>query len=109
MHSYGPHGGTRSWYTSSMTTDDDVTNNSKVDINGIPDGSSNTLFFGERFHSDPAYPAIATLGGWAWANYNAPQDYIFSAAVPVNFTLPPGTKTGSPNFPEDDRTAAFGS
>jgi prepilin-type N-terminal cleavage/methylation domain-containing protein/prepilin-type processing-associated H-X9-DG protein len=109
MNSYGANGGTRSWYISNMRTDGVFWINSKVDINSIPDGSSNTFFFGERLHFDPVYTAISTLGGWAWANYNAPQDYIFSTPVPVNFQLPIGSKTGSPNFPEDDRTAAFGS
>jgi prepilin-type processing-associated H-X9-DG protein len=109
MNSYGANGGTRSWYVGNMTNDGVFWINSRVSIESIPDGSSNTLFFGERYHLDPAYTGMATLGGWAWANFNAPQDYIFSTPVPVNFQLPPGTRTGSPNFPEDDRVCAFGS
>jgi prepilin-type N-terminal cleavage/methylation domain-containing protein/prepilin-type processing-associated H-X9-DG protein len=109
MNSYGANGGTRSWYVGNMSTDGVFYINSRVTIAGISDGTSNTLFFGERYHKDPAYTNIATLGGWAWANFNAPQDYILSSAVPVNYTLPPGTKTGAPAFPEDDRTCAFGS
>jgi prepilin-type N-terminal cleavage/methylation domain-containing protein/prepilin-type processing-associated H-X9-DG protein len=109
MNSYGANGGTRSWYIDSMTTDGVFWINSKVDIPGIADGTSSTLLFGERYHKDPAYTQIANEGGWAWANYDSPQDYIFSSPVPVNFTLPPGTKTGSPNYPEDDRLCAYGS
>ncbi len=109
MNSYGGNGGTRSWFVSSMTTDGVFYINSKVSIPAISDGSSNTLLFGERYHKDPAYTNISTVGGWAWANLNAPQDYLFSAVVPVNFQLPAGTKTGSPNFPEDDRLCAYGS
>jgi prepilin-type N-terminal cleavage/methylation domain-containing protein/prepilin-type processing-associated H-X9-DG protein len=109
LNSYGANGGTRSWYISSMTTDGVFYINSRVSIPGIRDGSSNTLLFGERLHFDPAYTDIATLGGWAWANYNAPQDYILSTCVPINFQLPAGTKVGAPNYPEDDRVCAFGS
>jgi prepilin-type N-terminal cleavage/methylation domain-containing protein/prepilin-type processing-associated H-X9-DG protein len=109
MNSYGANGGTRSWFVSSMTTDGMFYINSRVKIQGILDGTSNTFLFGERYHLDPAYTNIATLGGWAWANFNGPQDYILSTPVPVNFQLAPGTKTGAPLFPEDDRVCAFGS
>jgi prepilin-type N-terminal cleavage/methylation domain-containing protein/prepilin-type processing-associated H-X9-DG protein len=109
MNSYGANAGTRSWFVSSMSTDGVFYINSRVTIAGISDGTSNTLMFGERYHKDPSYTNIATLGGWAWANFNAGQDYLLSSAVPVNFTLPPGTAVGAPNFPEDDRVCAFGS
>jgi prepilin-type N-terminal cleavage/methylation domain-containing protein/prepilin-type processing-associated H-X9-DG protein len=109
MNSYGANAGTRSWYVASMTTDGVFWINSQVRIADITDGTAYTFLFGERSHTDPNYPAIATLGGWAWANYNAPQDYLLSTSVPLNYRLPPGTVTGPPNFPEDDRVACFGS
>ena len=109
MNSYGGNGGTRSWYVGNMTTDGVFYINSRVRFGDIIDGTSNTLLFGERYHQDPAYTAMPTIGGWAWANFSAGQDYLLSACVPVNFQLAPGTKTGSPNFPEDDRACAYGS
>jgi prepilin-type N-terminal cleavage/methylation domain-containing protein/prepilin-type processing-associated H-X9-DG protein len=109
MTSYGANGGTRSWYISSMTTDGVFWINSSVRLTDISDGTSNTLFFGERYHKDDVYTEIATTGGWAWANYDAPEDCILSTPVPINYKLPPGTKLGWPNYPEDDRVCAFGS
>jgi prepilin-type processing-associated H-X9-DG protein/prepilin-type N-terminal cleavage/methylation domain-containing protein len=109
MNSYGGNGGTRSWYVGDMTTDGVFWINSQVRIDDIGDGTAYTFLFGERRHFDPVYPAIATLGGWAWANFNAPEDYLLSTCQPVNYMLPPGTVTGPPNFPEDDRVACFGS
>jgi prepilin-type N-terminal cleavage/methylation domain-containing protein/prepilin-type processing-associated H-X9-DG protein len=111
MNSYGANAGTRSWYYTTMTTDGVFYINSRLTLTNITDadGTSNTFMFGERNHSDPAYTGIATLGGWAWANLNAGQDYLLSTAVPLNYTLPPGTKVGYPNYPEDDRVCAFGS
>lgn len=109
MNSYGANGGTRSWFISNMTTDGVFWINSRTTLNQITvmDGTSNTLMFGERHHWDPVYKAIESLGGWAWANYNAPQDYIFSTPVPVNYTIPPGTPL---TFAvQDPRTCAFGS
>jgi prepilin-type N-terminal cleavage/methylation domain-containing protein/prepilin-type processing-associated H-X9-DG protein len=109
MNSYMGNGGTRSWFVSSMTNDGVFYINSQTPILGVTDGTSNTFLAGERYHKDPAYTNIATLGGWAWANFDAGQDYLGSTPVPLNFMLPPGTVTGAPNFPEDDRVAAFGS
>src|SRR5262245_17381574 len=109
MNSYGANGGTRSWFYQNMTIDGMFYINSRVNIAGVRDGTSNTLLFGERYHDDPAYTNIQTLGGWAWANVNAGQDYLLSTSVPINYQLPLGTKTGGPNFPEDDRVCAFGS
>jgi prepilin-type N-terminal cleavage/methylation domain-containing protein/prepilin-type processing-associated H-X9-DG protein len=109
MNSYGACGGTQTYYTSSMTCDGLYYYNSKVKMTGITDGTSNTIAFGERWHWDPVYPAIQTLGGWAWANSNAVEDYLLSTFTPVNYTLPAGTVTGSPNYPEDNRINSFGS
>jgi prepilin-type N-terminal cleavage/methylation domain-containing protein/prepilin-type processing-associated H-X9-DG protein len=109
MNSYGANGGTRSWFVGNMTTDGVFWINSRVRILDITDGTSNTFLFGERYHQDPAYTDIDTLGGWAWANYDAPQDYILSTPVPINFQLPPGTPIGPPNYFEDNRVCAYGS
>lgn len=109
MNSYGANGGTRSWFITNMTTDGVFWVNSKNNLSQITvmDGTSNTIMFGERHHYDPAYTAMETLGGWAWANYNAPQDYLLSTPVPVNFTLAPGTPLTFANT--DPRICAFGS
>ena len=49
MNSYLANGGTRHWYVSSMRNDGVFWINSKVTLQGIPDGTSNTLAFGEAF------------------------------------------------------------
>jgi prepilin-type N-terminal cleavage/methylation domain-containing protein/prepilin-type processing-associated H-X9-DG protein len=109
MNSYGANGGKQSWYVDQTTADGVYSINSHVSATDITDGTANTLAFGERYHKDPAYTQIANEGGWAWANYDAPQDYILSTVVPINYQLAPGTQTGSPAYPEDLRLCAFGS
>jgi prepilin-type N-terminal cleavage/methylation domain-containing protein/prepilin-type processing-associated H-X9-DG protein len=108
MNSYGANGGTRSYYVDgSMSVDGVFWFNSAVRIADITDGTSNTLLFGERYHHDPNWATISTYGGWAWANFNAPEDYILSARVPINYLVPAG-QGGNYNF-TDPRVCAFGS
>jgi prepilin-type processing-associated H-X9-DG protein len=109
MNSYLANAGTISWYLSDMTFDGVFQINSKMKILGITDGTSNTLMIGERYHKDPVYTAINTLGGWAWANYNAPQDYFGGSQVPINTQIPVGTPTPIPFSIEDPRVDAYGS
>lgn len=109
MNSYGANGGKRSWFYDRTTGDGMFSFNSRIRVTDVGDGTSNTFLVGERYHRDPAYVAIAELGGWAWANRNAPQDYILSTPVPINFLLPPGTQVGAPAYNENDRQCAFGS
>jgi prepilin-type N-terminal cleavage/methylation domain-containing protein/prepilin-type processing-associated H-X9-DG protein len=108
MNSYLGNGGTRSWFVDANYSVDGIFHlNSKVTIAGIMDGTSNTFMAGERYHKDPVYTAIGGLGGWAWSNYQAPQDCIGSTRAPLNYTIPPGTTL---NFAsQDPRVAAFGS
>jgi prepilin-type N-terminal cleavage/methylation domain-containing protein/prepilin-type processing-associated H-X9-DG protein len=67
--------------------------NSKVTITGVTDGTSNTFFFCERYHLDPAFDAalgspgstINTYGGWSWTNDNAMEDLTLSGGTqPIN-------------------------
>src|SRR5205085_8016943 len=87
MNSYGGNGGTRSYFVdSNYSTDGVFYLNSKVIMNAISDGTSNTFLAGERYHRDPVFNSanlgagkgIDTLGGWAWSNYLAVQDCIGS-------------------------------
>jgi len=108
MNSYLGNGGTRSWFLDFNYSVDGIFHlNSKVTIGAITDGSSNTFLVGERYHRDPVYKDIETLGGWAWSNYQAVQDCIGSTRVPVNYLCPAGS---TPIFlVTDPRVAAFGS
>jgi prepilin-type N-terminal cleavage/methylation domain-containing protein/prepilin-type processing-associated H-X9-DG protein len=107
--SYGANGGTRSWYVANMTNDGVFYINSKVKLTDIKDGTSNTIAFGERFHFDPNWTTgtsnVNVVGGWAWANYSAGQDYLLSSPVPVNYLTPPSPSQQN----QDDRTCAYGS
>jgi prepilin-type N-terminal cleavage/methylation domain-containing protein/prepilin-type processing-associated H-X9-DG protein len=107
MTSYGANGGTRSWYVDNMTTDGMFWINSGVKVEHVTDGASSTILFGERSYLEPNWTGMLERGGWAWANYDAPQDYLLSSAVPVNYTLPSGV--ASTQAMTDDRLCAFGS
>jgi len=115
MNSYGGNGGTYAWYYDfgSLKTDGIFWINSSVRIAQIIDGTSNTLLFGERYHFDPGWQKgstnIGNLGGWAWANYSATQDYILSARVPINYMIPAGQPDPPPFTYQDPRVCAFGS
>jgi len=103
--SYAGNSGTQAWYVSNMTVDGVFYINSAVRLTDITDGDSATLMFGERYHNDPNYPALATSSGWAWANYSAGQDYLAGSLVPINYQAPP-----KPNQTQTDlRTNAYGS
>jgi prepilin-type N-terminal cleavage/methylation domain-containing protein/prepilin-type processing-associated H-X9-DG protein len=108
MNSYLGNGGTRSFFVDFNYSVDGIFHlNSRTTIGNITDGTSNTFLIGERYHRDPAFTKIETIGGWAWSNYLAVQDCTGSTRVPVNFALAPGT---SPTFfNTDPRICAFGS
>lgn len=58
--------------------------NSSVTIAGITDGTSNTLFFGERSRMNlPATSTSEALGGWAWCNQYAQEDNTMNASEPI--------------------------
>jgi prepilin-type processing-associated H-X9-DG protein len=84
-----------------------------VAIKQITDGLSKTLMFGERNHEDPEfdrlYPTYPLAGwcGWAWtAVINSVGDNIGHSAVPINYTIPPGS---SGTAVVNDRLSAWGS
>jgi len=62
--------------------------NSAVTINQITDGTSNTLFFGERSRLNlPPTTSSEALGGWAWANYYAQEDNTMNTSEPMEGML----------------------
>lgn len=108
-NSYFANGGTKSWFISTATFDGMFQINSRMRITGIMDGTSNTLMVGERYSRDRVWADLPNRRGWAWANYNAPQDCLAGTLRPINYTIPP-TFTDPPPFSEqDNRLSSFGS
>jgi prepilin-type N-terminal cleavage/methylation domain-containing protein/prepilin-type processing-associated H-X9-DG protein len=121
MWSYGGNAGTRSAYWQYTSRDGMFWLNSKVKIADVTDGTSNTLFFGERYHWDPTFDAlnpnaptyagtINTYGGWAWSNPYAMEDQTESSFSPINYLTPPGTTQAQWSYTmQDQRVNAWGS
>jgi len=58
--------------------------NSSIRMAQVVDGTSNTLFFGERSRLNlPATSTSQALGGWAWVNQFAQEDSTMNAARPI--------------------------
>jgi hypothetical protein len=63
--------------------------NSTVSINQITDGTSNTLFLGERSRLNlPATSSSQALGGWAWCNIYAQEDNTMNTSEPIEGIQP---------------------
>ena len=104
--SYGGNGGTRSYPPCQETADGiffrtgpAAPANPQVSIEMVADGTSTTLFFGERNHKDSNYDtfyspgwSIDPMGGWGWwastgGNYGG-GDLTQSSFSPINYTCP---------------------
>jgi prepilin-type N-terminal cleavage/methylation domain-containing protein/prepilin-type processing-associated H-X9-DG protein len=85
--------------------------NSVVTLQTIADGTSNTLFYGERSHWDPVAERLAgpNLGGWGWWSYPNNGDILFGTSAPINFLLPASFATNPTAALEDQRINAAGS
>jgi prepilin-type N-terminal cleavage/methylation domain-containing protein/prepilin-type processing-associated H-X9-DG protein len=112
MMSYGGVAGTVSTYYSSTTRDGIFYCNSLVKVTDVADGTSNTLFFSERYHYDPnwataytfkPYADITTFGAWVWTNYIGGEDLTLGTYTGINYMIPPG------NTNTDKRLNAIGS
>lgn len=108
-NSYYANAGIQSWYHANATFDGVFFYNSKTTFAKISDGSSNTIFIGERYAFDREWAQLESYRGWSWANFNAPRNYLAGALEPVNYTLPQGSGP-NPSFALTDRRfSSFGS
>jgi prepilin-type N-terminal cleavage/methylation domain-containing protein/prepilin-type processing-associated H-X9-DG protein len=123
MSSYGGNAGKRSVMAgtpptfSGMTRDGIFFIDSNVRLTDIHDGTSNTLFFGERYHRDPEYDlqhnifwpgsaSMAQWGRWAYiANPGVMGNVTLSTPVRINYQMQPGGDF----FAVENRACAFGS
>ncbi len=114
MLSYGGCAGTVGNYYTNSTRDGMFYINSNLRIADVLDGTSNTIFFGERYHRDLNWAAAAgagaadikTYGAWVWTNVNAMEDLTVGTEVPINWLIPAG---GSGFAVTDPRLNAIGS
>jgi prepilin-type N-terminal cleavage/methylation domain-containing protein/prepilin-type processing-associated H-X9-DG protein len=126
--SYGGNAGRRFLAGDKATRDGIFFPDSKIRVQEVSDGASNTLFFGERSHRDEDYDPAALQyapveyyplrGLGKWANFCFPAHHFLSSAVPINYQMPPGSSTsadhvtkGSPSAADHvkERIDAFGS
>jgi prepilin-type N-terminal cleavage/methylation domain-containing protein/prepilin-type processing-associated H-X9-DG protein len=89
LNNYGGCSGTSATATtrSSMLCDGIFFMNSIVTMNQVTDGTSNTLFFGERSRQNlPPTSSSQALGGWAWLNIFAQEDNTMNTSEPIEGT-----------------------
>jgi prepilin-type N-terminal cleavage/methylation domain-containing protein/prepilin-type processing-associated H-X9-DG protein len=106
--SYGGNAGVRS--TGDETRDGIFYDSSAVRLADVTDGTSTTLLFGERNHWDPDYDRLCPsdpIGTNGWWGYPWTADLLLSAAVPINYRVPPSATDCSEV--KADRLSAFGS
>jgi len=109
---YLANAGTRNYRRATQTHDGAFDHCKAHKIGDLTDGTSNTIFIGERNFVDPNFKALGDdLQFWGWWGFGAEGDVLGSAAVPINWMMPPNSPTPGPaeqaNY--DLRINAFGS
>jgi prepilin-type N-terminal cleavage/methylation domain-containing protein/prepilin-type processing-associated H-X9-DG protein len=103
---YAANAGRRSYRRANQTNDGPFIHNLERNIAGISDGTSNTIFLGERSTVDPVFDSTGdSLIFWGWYPFGAEGDVLASAAERINWKMPaPATQA---NY--DLRINVFGS
>jgi prepilin-type N-terminal cleavage/methylation domain-containing protein len=90
--------------------------NKRFGIKDVPDGTTNTLFFGERHYLDPVFDSSPVINDkiadWGWVWFGAEGDIGLGTSVPINFKLPANFDTlpgGTQQILFEDRINAYGS
>jgi prepilin-type N-terminal cleavage/methylation domain-containing protein/prepilin-type processing-associated H-X9-DG protein len=107
LTTYGANAGRRSYRREAQTNDGPFIHNVPRKFGDIADGTSNTIFVGERAHFDPVVDAQPgqNMDAWGWWAFGAEGDVLLSAAQVINWKMPaPPTQA---NF--DLRINVFGS
>jgi prepilin-type N-terminal cleavage/methylation domain-containing protein/prepilin-type processing-associated H-X9-DG protein len=103
---YMVNAGTRSYRRATQTNDGPFIHNNTRGFADITDGTSNTIFVGERNFVDRVFESTGdNLRFWGWWAFGAEGDVLLSAAERINWSMPaPATQA---NY--DLRINVFGS
>src|SRR5262245_5001413 len=120
---YMVNAGTRSYRRAAQTNDGPFIHNQTRTFADITDGTSNTIFLGERNFTDPVFESTGdNLKFWGWYAFGAEGDVLLSAAERINWKMPgPATQadydlrinvfgshhTGGANFAMGDGSVRF--
>lgn len=121
--SYGGNAGKRSFPMDRVTRDGIFFQDSRTRLRDVTDGTSNTLFFGERSHRDLEfnrinlpYDPLPNYGTWSVAFFifgGSLPHHLRSTPVPINYQVPSTDRYQVPptggDTRVDDRLCAFGS
>jgi prepilin-type N-terminal cleavage/methylation domain-containing protein/prepilin-type processing-associated H-X9-DG protein len=123
LTSYYASGGTRGYPRSATDRpahwefrDGIFARNTRIKVEAVADGTSNTLMFGERHYFDPVFDSSPIIddriADWGWVWFGAEGDCFLGANVKINFKLPADFDSrsgGEQQLLFDDRINAFGS
>ncbi|MDY3559024.1 DUF1559 domain-containing protein [Gemmata sp. JC673] len=107
--SYGANSGRRNYRRPDQSNDGPFVHNTPRKFGDISDGTSNTIFVGERSHKDPVFDAAGAMGNldtWGWWAFGAEGDVLLSAAERINWKV---TGTSPTQADLDLRINTFGS